>query len=108
MHGPVFRIARRHCRTIALIALVALSLGQALAVAHASRHVGPDAAGLPGNHAQLCTDCASIAPLLSVAGAAAAPLFVGAQCGDAFILPSIHVPAARARHLAFRSRAPPR
>jgi hypothetical protein len=108
MPGPVFHVARRHYRTITLIALVALWLGQAMAVAHASRHVDPDAAGLPGNHAQLCTDCASIAPLLAVAGGTASPLFVAAQCGDAFILPAIRVEAGQARHPAFRSRAPPR
>ena len=108
MFGPVFHVARRHCRAIALIALVALTLGQAMAVAHASRHVGPDAAGLPGNHAQLCTDCASIAPLLAVAGGTTSPLFVGARCGDAFVLPAIQAPAATVLHLAFRSRAPPR
>src|SRR5829696_5019592 len=82
MHGfdfPLF--ARRSGRVVTLLVLLALSLGQALAVAHAAGHAGADPGrALPGVHTQLCTDCASLAPLLSVVGGAACPLFVPAQC----------------------------
>ena len=45
-----------------LLALVAFWLAQSLAFAHVSRHLGTDGAGLPANHAALCTDCASMLP----------------------------------------------
>jgi hypothetical protein len=101
---PIFR--RR--RAILLVALVAFWLAQAMAVAHASRHVGSDAAGLPGDHAQLCTDCASLLPLLAVAG--------GLGAAIALVRPQRRVPSAAialpagapVSHRAFRSRAPPR
>jgi hypothetical protein len=102
---PIFR---RRRGAILLVALVAFWLAQAMAVAHASRHVGSDAAGLPGDHAQLCTDCASMLPLLAVAGGLGAAL--------ALLLPVRRVPSAAialpagtpVSHRAFRSRAPPR
>jgi hypothetical protein len=47
------------------VALLAFGLAQAIAFAHAAQHVGRDAGGLPGDHVQLCTDCASVLPLLA-------------------------------------------
>jgi len=105
-HG--FPVLRRHGRVITLLALMALWLGQSLAVAHASRHVGGDASRLPANHAQLCTDCASIAPLLAVAGGSACPLLVPAPRTSLVVTMSADVTLERAFHYAFRSRAPPR
>lgn len=104
--SPV-RPIRRHARAILLVALVAFWIAQALAVAHASRHVGNDAPGLPGNHAQLCTDCASMLPLLSVAGGVGTA-FVFAPPARQAILPVVELRAITApvRH-AFRPRAPP-
>jgi hypothetical protein len=58
----------RRRATLLWVALVAFCLAQAFAFAHATQHVGSDAAGLPGDHSQLCTDCASVLPLLAVAG----------------------------------------
>ena len=102
---PIFR---RRRGAILLVALVAFWLAQAMAVAHASRHVGSDAAGLPGDHAQLCTDCASLLPLLAVAG--------GLGAAIALVRPQRRVPSAAialpagapVSHRTFRSRAPPR
>jgi hypothetical protein len=102
---PIFR---RRRGAVLLCALAAFWLAQAFAVAHASRHVGSDAAGLPANHAALCTDCASMLPLLVVAGAAGVAI--------ALLGAARHVPRPRpaprvvttAPHPAFRSRAPPR
>ena len=95
-------------RAILLVALVAFWLAQAMAIAHASRHVGSDAGGLPGDHSQLCTDCASMLPLLVVAGGVCAALFAAARL--ALPLPSRldSRPARVAAHSPFRSRAPPR
>jgi hypothetical protein len=108
MHGFQVPIRRRYGRVITLLALLALCVGQSLAVAHASRHVGKDAPALPGTHAQLCTDCASLAPLLSVAGGSAPSLFVPAECA-AVMVPAVQgVCPVRAGHYAFRARAPPR
>jgi hypothetical protein len=108
MHRPGIPAAAGQRRVIALLALIALWLGQAMAVAHASRHVGADSNGLPGNHAQLCTDCASLAPLLAVAGGPAAPMLVPAQFGAVLIPAVVEAPAAQPARYAFRSRAPPR
>jgi hypothetical protein len=65
---PRFGLDRRRRNALLLIALVAFWFAQAMAVAHASRHAGGDAAGLPGDRAQFCTDCVSMLPLLAVAG----------------------------------------
>ena len=108
MHCPPIFAAARHRRVLTLLALVALWLGQAMAIAHASRHVGADPNGLPGTHAQLCTDCASLAPLLAVAGGPAAPILVPVQF-DAVPVPALlEAPLAQPARHAFRSRAPPR
>jgi hypothetical protein len=103
---PIFR---RRRGAILLVALVVFWLAQAMAVAHASRHIGSDAPGLPGTHTQLCSDCASLLPLLAVAGGVAAAL------GSFGIAPRALLPrvgtcavAPSVVHRAFRSRAPPR
>lgn len=101
------RPIRQHARALLLLALVAFWIAQALAVAHASRHIGNDAPGLPGDHAQLCTDCASMLPLLSVAGGVGTA-FVFAPPVRQAILPVVEIRAvAPPVHRAFHSRAPP-
>ena len=98
---------RQHRRAILLIALVAFWLAQALAIAHASRHIGSDAPGLPADHAQLCTDCASMLPLLSVAGGFSSTLALIVPTGKV-LLPAVEIRAFTPPvHRAFRSRAPP-
>ena len=104
---PFARPVRQHARAILLIALVAFWLAQALAIAHASRHIGSDAPGLPGDHAQLCTDCVSMLPLLSVAGGFSTVTALIVPPGKA-LLPIIEIRAVTPPiHRAFRSRAPP-
>lgn len=108
MQGLPYALDRRRRGTIVLIALVAFWLAQAMAIAHASRHVGSDAGGLPGDHSQLCTDCASMLPLLAVAGGACVALFAALRVTST-LLPRIDVrPAQVAAHPPFQSRAPPR
>jgi hypothetical protein len=102
----LFRHRRRSA--ILLVALVAFCLAQALAIAHASRHVGSDAPALPADHVQLCTDCASMLPLLSVAGGLGAALAL-ARSAQHVLLPVVEIRlVAVAPHRAFHSRAPPR
>jgi hypothetical protein len=108
MQGLPSALDGRRRKAILLIALVAFWLAQAMAIAHASRHVGSDARGLPGDHSQLCTDCASMLPLLVVAGGVCAALF-GATRFTSPLLPRVVLrPVQVAAHPAFRSRAPPR
>ena len=91
-----------------MFALAAFWLAQSLAFAHLSRHAASDGAGLPANHATLCTDCASMLPLLVVAG--------GVGMAFTLVRAGRHAPpvrpagacVTRAPHPAFRSRAPPR
>ena len=102
---PIFR---RRRGVVLLLALVAFGLAQAFAIAHASRHVGSDAAGLPANHAALCTDCASLLPLLAVAAVGGAALMLLRAARHAPLPARTTVIFAVATHPAFRSRAPPR
>jgi hypothetical protein len=106
---PFATLLKRDRRgAILLIALVAFWMAQAMAIAHASRHVGAAAPGLPGDHSQLCTDCASMLPLLTVAGGLGIALVLARPVVQSprsaieirqFIAPVVP---------AFRSRAPPR
>ncbi len=91
------------------LALIALCVAQSVAQIHALSHLGDrDTPALPGQHAPLCTDCVSHAPLL-VLGAAASIVFVLAvQARRLLRLSEVRAPADRRHHYAFRSRAPPR
>ena len=102
---PIFR---RRRGAVLLLALAAFWLAQAFAVAHASRHVGSDAAGLPANHAALCTDCASLLPLLAVAAVGGAALALLRLAPRAPLPGLATLDVAIAPRPAFRSRAPPR
>lgn len=104
---PHARYGRRR-PAILLVALVAFWLAQAMAIAHTSRHVVSDAGGLPGEHSQLCTDCASLLPLLVVTGGGCSASFGAACVALPLLLRSDIRPAQVAAHPPFRSRAPPR
>ena len=105
---PSARTVRSRQGTVLLIALAAFWLAQALAFAHASRHLGGDAAGLPGTHAALCTDCASLLPLLLVAGVGGAVFTARRAAGVVRSPRPAAIACTVALHPAFRSRAPPR
>jgi hypothetical protein len=108
MSRSVTLVPVRRRGAILLVALVAFWLAQAMAIAHASRHVGNDAPGLPGTHAQLCTDCATLLPLLAVAAGTGAALALVLPLRRE-LLPTVELRAVSAPvHRAFRSRAPPR
>lgn len=104
---PFARSTRRHARALLLVALVAFGVAQALAVAHSARHVGSDAAGLPVHHTQVCSDCATLLPLLSVAAGAAAALVFGPAVREALLPAADRGLTAAPSHRAFRPRAPP-
>lgn len=108
MQGLPHALGGRRRGTILVLALVVFWLAQAMAIAHASRHVGSDAAGLPGDHSQLCTDCASLLPVLALAGGFCAALFVVVRA-TRLVMPRAETRATQvAAHPPFRSRAPPR
>jgi hypothetical protein len=104
---PYARDGRRR-GTIVLIALVVFWLAQAMAIAHASRHLGSDAPGLPGDHSQLCTDCASMLPVFAAAGGFCAALFFATRTRPRVVQHDEVRAPQFATHPAFRSRAPPR
>lgn len=108
MQGLPHSPGGRRRGTILVLALAVFWVAQAMAIAHASRHVGSDAAGLPGDHSQLCTDCASLLPLLVVAGGVCAALSVAARVILSLGACVAVRPEQVAAHPAFRSRAPPR
>jgi hypothetical protein len=94
---------------LVVLALLALLLAQGIAQLHAVRHLAgsPDGPLLPGQHAPICVDCVSHAPMLAMATGAAFALVVAFLGPDA--LRQVPAPAAPAREFrfAFRSRAPP-
>jgi hypothetical protein len=105
---PRFGLDRRSRNLLLWAALLAFCLAQAMALVHASRHAGGDAAGLPGDRAQYCTDCATMLPLLAVAGGLGAAVAFLRPMGQALRAPVAIRQAAVPIHYAFRSRAPPR
>lgn len=105
---PLVRPVRRHRSAILLVALVMFCLAQAMAVAHAAHHWGSDAPGLPGDHGQLCTDCASLLPLTAVAGGFGAVVTLARPVARELLLPAPFRAVTAPVAPAFRSRAPPR
>jgi hypothetical protein len=104
--GALFRSRRRLIVHLLSLALLIAQLGME---AHAYSHLKSDPDGLPGTTTnQLCGQCASSAPLLSMASSS--------HCFRVPYEPQIEgiAPAAlgtdvrRLPHPAFRSRAPPR
>lgn len=93
--------------TILLVALVAFFLAQAMALAHAAGHIKGDASP-PDAHSPLCTDCASLLPLLSVAGGHGPTLALADPVQPALLPLAAMRPALAPALPAFRSRAPPR
>ena len=95
--------ARRHT-LLAVLALLALVLGQSAALLHALKH---DSAGAPTPHT-VCLECASFAPLASPHGATTLTLIVAALATWVFVRSFERPTVARRSFRAFRSRAPPR
>ena len=80
-----------------------------MAVAHALSHLGDrQPANAPGQHATVCTDCVSHAPLLFIGGAAAVAFFIAFQGVFRLHQRAVSAPRTVSTFRAFRSRAPPR
>jgi hypothetical protein len=108
--AEVRALVRSRNTPIVLLALVALLIAQAGAGLHALKHLGMDgdATKSPAQHAVLCLECASFAPLAAAHGGAATAFAVAAMVGDTLVVLIDDAPSDRHQHLPFRSRAPPR
>lgn len=102
-------LAGRRRTALAVLALLALLLAQGIAQLHALRHLTGAADGplLPGQHAPICVDCVSQAPMLAMATGAAIALFVAFLAADALRQSPLRPAPVREFRHAFRSRAPP-
>jgi hypothetical protein len=89
-----------------LLSLVLL-MAQLGMQAHAYSHFKSDPDGLPGVTTQLCGQCASSAPLLSMASASLCIRLPYQPHAAGSAPASIDSTAHRLPHPAFRSRAPP-
>jgi hypothetical protein len=95
---------------IAFLALIALVIAQSAAGLHTLAHVGPkgDAAGAPAQHATLCLECVSFAPLAGAHGGSSVLPVVLFVATDG-VVPAIEAASlARRPNSSFQARAPPR
>ena len=108
--AEVRALVRSRRKPIVFLALVALLIAQAGAGLHALKHFGTDgdATKSPAQHAVLCLECASFAPLAAVHGGAVTSFAVAALVGATFVVLLDDAPGDRRQHFPFRSRAPPR
>lgn len=98
---------RKHRRLVVHLLSLVLLLAQLGMEVHAYSHLKSDQDGLPGTTTQLCGQCASSAPLLTMASGSYC-IRVPHQPQLAGIAPArIGSSVARLPHPAFRSRAPP-
>jgi hypothetical protein len=103
--GPLFRSRRRLIVHLLSLGLLIAQLGME---AHAYSHLKSDADGLPGQPTQLCGQCASSAPLLSMASSSSCVRVPYAAQAEAIAPASLGTEVRPLLRLAFRSRAPPR
>jgi hypothetical protein len=100
-------LLRKRRRSIVHLLSLVLLFAQLGMQAHAYSHLKSDADGLPGTTTQFCGQCASSAPLLTMASGSLCirvPHLAQAEgSAPASIDSSVH----RLPHPAFRSRAPP-
>ena len=107
MSPEVGVLLRSHRRLIVHVLSLVLLVAQLGMAAHAYSHLKSDPDGLPGTTTQLCGQCASSAPLLSMASGSLC-IRVPYQPQSAGIAPaSIGSTVLPLPHPAFRSRAPP-
>jgi hypothetical protein len=104
----VWVLFRSHRRLIVHLLSLVLLLAQLGMQVHAYSHLKSDPDGLPGTTTQLCGQCASSAPLLSMASGALCIRVPYQPHADGVAPASIGCTAHRRPHPAFRSRAPPR
>jgi hypothetical protein len=90
--------------------LIALLVAQSAAGSHVLKHLGTsvETVGLPGQHLQLCPECASFAPLAGLHGSIAAGLLIALPAAEGVRPLADLGSSALPLQLPFRSRAPPR
>jgi hypothetical protein len=103
--GVLFRSSRRLIVQLLSLALLIAQLGMQ---AHAYSHLRSDADSLPGQPTQLCAQCASLAPLLSMASNSSCIRIPYAPQPAGIAPQSIGTHVLPLPHPLFRSRAPPR
>ena len=97
----------RNRRLIVQLLSLALLIAQLGMQAHAYSHLKSDPDGLPGTTTQLCGQCASSAPLLSMASGSLCVRVPYQAHAEGIAPASIGAGIHRLPHPAFRSRAPP-
>jgi len=95
-------------RLIVHLLSLALLIAQLGVEAHAYSHLKSDPDSLPGTTNQLCAQCASSAPLLSMASSSACIRVPFESQAEGIAPASIGTDVRPLSHPAFRSRAPPR
>ncbi|HKS53941.1 MAG TPA: hypothetical protein VJS12_01580 [Steroidobacteraceae bacterium] len=103
--GVLFRNSRHLIVQVLSLALLIAQLGMQ---AHAYSHLKSDADSLPGQPTQLCGQCASSAPLLSMASSSSCIRIPYAPHSAGIAPQSIGTDVLPLPHPLFRSRAPPR
>ena len=103
-------LSRYREKPFVLLVLVALIVAQAGAGLHALQYFGKqgDPLGLPGQHAQLCLECASFAALEYSNGSGVTALESVILTGRLLFGPVADASDSHRREPYFRSRAPPR
>jgi hypothetical protein len=104
--GALFKT--RRCRLIVHLLSLALLVAQLGIEAHAYSHLKSDRESLPGTATQLCGQCASSAPLLSMASSSSCIRIPFEAQADGIAPASISTDVRPLPYPAFRSRAPPR
>jgi hypothetical protein len=97
-------------RWLAAFALIAFLFAQSAALLHELSHAagGPDQPLPAGERTSLCKECVSHAPLLTMAGGAAAVIFLALQAAGTLRPRRFDAPALHVARRAFLARAPPR
>jgi len=100
-------LLRKRRRSIVHLLSLLLLFAQLGMQAHAYSHLKSDPDGLPGSTTQLCGQCASSAPLLSMASGSLCIRVPHVPQAEGTAPASIDSSVHRLSHPAFRSRAPP-
>jgi hypothetical protein len=98
---------RKRRRSIVHLLSLVLLIAQLGMQAHAYSHLKSDPDGLPGSTTQLCGQCASSAPLLTMASGSLCIRVPHVAQAPGIAPASIDSLVHRLPHPAFRSRAPP-
>jgi hypothetical protein len=100
-------LIRKRRRSIVHLLSLVLLIAQLGMQAHAYSHLKSDPDGLPGSTTQVCGQCASSAPLLTMASGSLCIRVPHLAQAEGIAPASIDSPVHRLPHPAFRSRAPP-